>query len=1263
MEEKREHSNVEVQPEFKVSLDEATGRVKIIYTFPPLSINSQSRHKNEEPMDYIFCLDISGSMKWAATGKRNIKKFELAKRVILTYVREHVKESGDTISIVIFDEKGKQVITRMSKEKFLSEQQTTFADIEKRVGGSTFMESAFNAISNEDFQKSGNKPVPIFVTDGDDNVVMSDIPRMIMTGRAKFGGQDAPILTFGIGADYKPAKLAEMIKQSGATQQVVAHIENKKQVREEVANVAEHNGCSKNAKATIAITINGVRKEFKDVLILAGEWGVREFGLNPNKLSDFDTVRVDYIYGDSMDEEAVEGVSQIFIKRIKPVELDSEPTVPKFEDFSGELPILDGKTPLDKLGQLVYFALLHKTVARINKPGPIKLKDILNDKEELPFIRSLFNELCELQQEAKSQSTDHNFNQVMNDSDKLLSILAVHINYVKNPSVGAQTSSFDNNQVRATAVTITGKQTKPVPGLRTANANNEMIKGLEESSYKIDKDENLILRFDGQDNDEYKSVGYSYNFALLDPDSRTEKLASVDGSGGAKREILIYSGLKTDYGSTYHTFLNNNTNELDGIFAHVINSLHPLAPQASQAQYKEARKEQGDLTRKERFNIATFDGANALNFKNGRKVPTTELANYLEQKVGVCRHQAFAFALIIGYKVFHKLLPIGEVRIFRNTAYNQNAHACTVYREQKYTLQLFKQGSKMEEKVLCIHENTDNGSLGYTVINPEGKEITGQISKEDLQTLGIDLQGPISEKVLERKLKPRVADILRLTSKRGDTSQPFHLFDPLLSQVYDLSNKEQLVAAIEEYNRCGMNGLLLPLIEKEGLDLDGSITQSPLFDVPPFNPALFEELGLDRNEDEYKEKEKETEEVEDNPFEKFTCAITQQVIADPVRPILLNHKGERIESHNLYERQSILDWMQRSDLDPMTRQKIAEIPAVDSESCKALRSELHQLIRNKYQFFNPENFTLLQEPTRTVETAKRVLRRDLAWESKAKEYELPPISKPVPLVVSDSQEALVQKAEQIIVPQCSSQASGVENVEEKDALVRERDDLELQEEQRMRGQEVQGQNKTSVTQSSLSESEEKRPSPVIESTIKPQQSQSQDQKPNLEQQLRQEGLTPASVVSRKLPSQAAIPTQPRNDSFSAPTNNRNGASSERVNNNSKPNEASRDWFKFFAKRILDKRIQELKEQRQHAKDSWLVGLFSDRKLKKEKMKELKNLRTGVDKATDKKQGEDLIRAAKANEKIKQVSWFNRLWKTSRSEAALDEIINRCKGPK
>jgi hypothetical protein len=70
-----------------------------------------------------------------------------------------------------------------------------------------------------------------------------------------------------------------------------------------------------------------------------------------------------------------------------------------------------------------------------------------------------------------------------------------------------------------------------------------------------------------------------------------------------------------------------------------------------------------------------------------------------------------------------------------------------------------------------LYFSVEDNELKYTVINPNGAEVTGSFTKKNLVELGIDLDlnKSLTEEMIKEKLNPKAAEILKLTLDRGHT--------------------------------------------------------------------------------------------------------------------------------------------------------------------------------------------------------------------------------------------------------------------------------------------------------------------------------------------------------------------------------------------------------------------------------------------------------------------------------------------------------------
>ena len=85
--------------------------------------------------------------------------------------------------------------------------------------------------------------------------------------------------------------------------------------------------------------------------------------------------------------------------------------------------------------------------------------------------------------------------------------------------------------------------------------------------------------------------------------------------------------------------------------------------------------------------------------------------------------------------------------------------------------------SDFEIEYNSLYFKINGNSLEYTLLDPEGYELTASFSNKDLDDLGIvlDFQKPLTTELISQQLKPKTARILALTLARGHTEKKIEI--------------------------------------------------------------------------------------------------------------------------------------------------------------------------------------------------------------------------------------------------------------------------------------------------------------------------------------------------------------------------------------------------------------------------------------------------------------------------------------------------------
>ncbi len=214
----------------------------------------------------------------------------------------------------------------------------------------------------------------------------------------------------------------------------------------------------------------------------------------------------------------------------------------------------------------------------------------------------------------------------------------------------------------------------------------------------------------------------------------------------------------------------------------------------------------------------------------------------------------------------------------------------------------------------------------------------------------------IARAVQEGRLPPGSVHLLRNTAfnqrahafviyETADKKELYLADDLLGGEAYNLRDPKQLEKAIHKYNGHELNGMLLDLIDREGLDPNHRLRdREDLFDIQKFDPVLLAK-------------------VENKPgFEDWICPITTELPTDPVRPyvMLIDEKTKEekmVLSKQVYERAELEEWLKINDTDPSTRGKIVHpLPGFDHPESQKCRREMYELIAKECHCIYPEEF-------------------------------------------------------------------------------------------------------------------------------------------------------------------------------------------------------------------------------------------------------------------------------------------------------------------
>ena len=268
--------------------DRYTVQVKYYVPEPPKEV--------EQPVDYVFCVDVSGSMGWTVDDKEpenetQETKIDLVHGAILSFVQKHGKP-GDTFSMVTFDTMGRQLISSCTKEEFLSKAASERDTLKRmvKVNKGTAMQSAFNAIDAKQFAQSENKRTLILLTDGDDSKGHKTVPAAAAKTIHHKCGADAQLLVASIGESPNLDALRGLLKATDSALPYPSHISKSEQVETRVDFLAEFIGGEKVADLNFGIKIGQYKKEFNKLITNYNNLYSIQFEVNKAELMEGDAL-------------------------------------------------------------------------------------------------------------------------------------------------------------------------------------------------------------------------------------------------------------------------------------------------------------------------------------------------------------------------------------------------------------------------------------------------------------------------------------------------------------------------------------------------------------------------------------------------------------------------------------------------------------------------------------------------------------------------------------------------------------------------------------------------------------------------------------------------------------------------------------------------------------------------------------------------------------------------------------------------------------
>ena len=1144
------------QPAFTVTITPQlafdNARVQVSYHLPkPVSY---------KPQDYIFCVDISGSMKETTKNeepqKGEKRKIDLVKEAILAYVKEHLQDE-DTVSIVTFDTAGKQIINPIPKQQFLADRFQTFEKLDAGNNG-TYMQGAFEGIDASTFADKNKPKVVILLTDGKDASCRktTDIKQTNKIRQEKCG-INSTLLIASIGEDPDLPKLTAMLKEAESPMQFTSHIAHSDQVIDRVGYLANFAQTERVASLSFSIKIGEHEENFKELNV---NYGIQESLSFPVKLSELNaengekeadkapeyvtTSHITYQYGTSNQPQDQEGEFAEQPITYKPASLKG---LNKARDEAlvveiNECILKIANDPIIKEICAAKHLLLHKTLAGTNKET----------------VERSFNSLLEMEKIARETLTEPDADafQAMNDLNSLLRTLASHLfhadvtcgNGPKKPANrdDLQITNAFTNRIDATLTAPTkGLLAAYQKGARTVNQDNVLVQGVAEENYSVDPHDNRsLLKLDDGD---YKCIDSGFDFVDYCSNPHRKGLAYVDGNP-TSREILLVDINSLDMVKKSSNFMVN-TETFNSLLKKIKEVLQ--SPETPELQ--------------KNFNIAVFNRAELLKLKNGKEIPCAQLSNFIDMGVGRCTHQAMTLALHIAREINKKDLKDHQVNLVRATAFNQDAHAFVIVK----------------------------------------------------------------------------------------TPESLFLVDPLLDKAYDLRNKNELEEAAFAHLEKGVPGILLNLIEREGLDMDETLRKGPAFDIPEIDAALIEANHLDENKD----------------FDDWVDPITTLVPSRPVRPMLYNETTKEYEpSLKVYEQEALEEWAENHTTDPLTRKEMKfPLPAFDDESSKQCRRDLYRKISQLCVNAERSTEADISKPRIIKESDERKATRRLnsnkntaKFEAALKEHQVnslnktasaavskPPVTERFfslkkPPVLPDSPGTAIKKEEarkREMEEQKAREERAVER--QKEAKLEQQEREKRAEERRKKEQaEQEERNKRAAEHRRKIIEEEKRKRPLKEEKALAASPVVKDKEKELAPSVH---FSEASKLESKVGAPVAGEKQPLPD----------------VNQSDEIN-TEKNLSQNSAKEKLQAHINKLKDEIEQMKSgSSCLPFFGTVTLKEEKLTELKRLKGIVDSSN---WIETLKNERDTNVTIRKTTgWLPHFLHQSRSEKAVDEAIKLGEG--
>ncbi|QBR83802.1 hypothetical protein E3983_05225 [Legionella israelensis] len=163
---------------------------------------------------------------------------------------------------------------------------------------------------------------------------------------------------------------------------------------------------------------------------------------------------------------------------------------------------------------------------------------------------------------------------------------------------------------------------------------------------------------------------FDENFEFSNLSGNPVTLIDTDGAGLTSREAVYYdpsaSEQNNKFEKLYHSLVSREKN-VDT--EQKLEKIQRKLGQCFRSDDVKSLTEQWKVDHPE----------SVLKSTNDKETPLVPLEKFIQSGQGKCRHHSFANAVLLGRLVQNKILPKGQVRHFKGTAYNGSAHTWVIY--------------------------------------------------------------------------------------------------------------------------------------------------------------------------------------------------------------------------------------------------------------------------------------------------------------------------------------------------------------------------------------------------------------------------------------------------------------------------------------------------------------------------------------------------------------------------------------------------------